>query len=141
MTNKAVWPFAPLESINFAAAPMENRRVQKMDDGSYKTTVRSTARHETISAEIWLKSPQFAAFETWYRDELRDGTYHFLMRDPSYDGTLLLDGDFEPLLDFDGEPLLNDSWWLVRFDESPFERVEVNGAWNRVRLSLVRRIR
>jgi hypothetical protein len=69
-------------------------------------------------------------FENFWRVDTKGGNLPFTMRHPNYDGAVLLDENFEPLLDLDDTPLRDSAVWIVKFaDAAPRYPRLGSGKW------------
>ena len=84
----AAWPFQdPLMPLRTSTgAPVDNLASFQPDVGPPTTRRRATSRVEQWEMSVLLKSfEQLTEFETWFRDDLKDGALPFVWRKPATD--------------------------------------------------------
>lgn len=121
----AVWPSelpSPLREPY--SQERQDARLRKAAGGppGYRRRFSSRARFVTLGLE--LTRARKAVFDDFYDVVTKDGALPFRMPDPSTDGQLLLDAQFNPILTQTGDRILLAAQWVCLFGEPvPSERM------------------
>ena len=113
-----VWPdevpgcFAPLDRV-----AADGRLRTTMEAGPGKNRRRSSAMVSAYTTSIPMRLNELGRFERFWDEDTAGGSLPFLLKDQIKDGRALLNGDSDPLLTDDDEPLLMTVWWLAMFGD------------------------
>jgi hypothetical protein len=117
-----VWPSTLPQSFvrdGYRGTFDDGRERAPAEFGPAAMFLKTSAAVRPLEASIVVSRSGLAALRQFWTSDLSRGRRPFIVPDQELNGTVILNGDGQPLLDSNGNQLLATMRWLVQFADSP----------------------